>query len=92
MKKIRVAVFSLFIVSALCISCTISPPSDNLILKDIEEYVQGHKDGKILSKTVKGDKAQILIVCSLDESQKKIKLNYMKYDAGWQYISKQDVL
>jgi hypothetical protein len=81
MKRIQVAFFSLFIISTLCISCSLAPPSDELIFRDIEEYVKG-KEGKILNKTVNNDKAQILIVCSLGESQKKIKLNYMKYTVG----------
>jgi len=91
MKKIRVAVFSLFIISALCISCSTPPPSDELILKDMEEYMKGYRGGKILGKTVKGDKSQILIGLSSGESEMRIKFNYLKYDAGWQYINKQEI-
>jgi hypothetical protein len=91
MKKIMGAVFSLFFISTLCISCSMSPPSDELIFKDMEEYMKGYKGGRILDKTVKGDKAQILIGFSSGESEMRTKFNYLKYNAGWQYINKQEV-
>jgi len=89
MKKLKGSVFSLLFISSLCISCSMPPPSDELILMDIEEYMEGYKEGKIISKTVKGDKAQILIGFYLGESETRIIFNYLKYDAGWQYINKQ---
>ena len=92
MKKLKGAFLSLFIISSLCISCATPPPSDELIYKDMEEYMGGYKEGKIISKTVNGDKAQILIGFSSGESEMKIKFNYLKYNAGWQYINKQQLL
>ena len=92
MKKLKGVFLSLFIISSLCISCSTPPPSDELIFKDMEEYMDGYKEGKIISKTVNGDKAQILIGFSSGESEMKITFNYLKYTAGWQYINKQQLL